>query len=239
MTHLEQELSHLKADLIEMFYLVQKQLKKSINALHKMDKDLAREVLFNEKRVNAGELKIDTECEQIAALFNPVAVDLRFVFSAFKMNSHLESIGDSAKVIAKWVNEMTSTYDRELLENIQFQRIYDMVNSMIENNLDALENDDTDIARRVFIKDEEIDNLNRSALPLIAAYIREHPDLDLVPLLNLVSIVRRLERVGDLSCNISEEIIFYVEAKVLKHSKRKEKGLAKRRKGDDVEEEGI
>ena len=93
MGHLDNEITSLKNNLIEMFVLVQKQLRKSVHALHTLDKNLAREVLVNERRVNAEELKIDKDCENFVALFNPVAIDLRFVFAAFKINSHLESIG--------------------------------------------------------------------------------------------------------------------------------------------------
>src|SRR5579872_2997877 len=111
MGHLDNEIANLKSNLIEMFVLVQKQLRKSLKALNNVDKNLAREVLVNERRVNAEELKIDKDCESFVALFNPVAIDLRFVFAAFKMNSHLESIGDSAKGIARCVLEMDKTFD--------------------------------------------------------------------------------------------------------------------------------
>ena len=183
-----------------MFLLVQKQLRKSLIAVNTLDKNLAREVLVNERRVNAEELKIDKDCENFVALFNPVAIDLRFVFAAFKINSHLESIGDSAKGISKFVLEMAD--------------------SMIEDNIQSLRNDDTTQARLVFSKDVEIDNINRHANKIIANHLGKEPN-DIIALLNLMSIIRRIERVGDLSSNIAEEIIFYLEAKVLKHDKLK------------------
>ena len=89
MAHLDNEIATLRNNLIEMFLLVRKQLRKSAQALTSVDKNLAREVIFNERRVNAEELKIDKDCEKFVALFNPVAIDLRFVFAAFKINSHL------------------------------------------------------------------------------------------------------------------------------------------------------
>ena len=103
MTHLETELDRLKEEVKEMGILVQNQLRKSIRAMMRLDKDLAREVIFQERRVNAEELRIDRDCESIMALFNPVAIDLRFVFASFKINNHLERIGDNAKGIAKYV----------------------------------------------------------------------------------------------------------------------------------------
>lgn len=220
MGHLDNELTQLRGNLIEMFLLVQKQLRKSMKALTTLDKDLAREVLFNERRVNAEELKIDKDCENLVALFSPVAVDLRFIFAAFKINSHLESIGDSAKGISKFVLEMEQKFDEQFLKDIEIARMYDVVDAMIENNIAALRNDDTAEARVVFNKDEEVDTINKKATKVVADYIAKGKG-DLVPLLNMISVIRRLERVGDLSSNIAEEIIFHVEAKVLKHEKEK------------------
>jgi phosphate transport system protein len=220
MGHLDSEIAALKGNLIEMFLLVQKQLRKSLKAFTTVDRHLAREVLFNERRVNAEELKIDKDCEKFVALFNPVAIDLRFVFAAFKINSHLESIGDSAKGIAKLVLEMDKSFDEQLLKDVQLLRMYELADSMIEDNVRALRADDTSQARLVFNKDVEIDTINKQANSVVANYINKGGN-DVISLLNLISIVRRLERVGDLSANIAEEIIFYVEATVLKHEKEK------------------
>ncbi|MDB5282227.1 MAG: phoU [Bacteroidota bacterium] len=220
MGHLDNEIVSLKNNLIEMFLLVQKQLRKSIKAMNTLDKHLAREVLVNERRVNAEELKIDKDCENFVAIFNPVAIDLRFVFAAFKINSHLESIGDSAKGIAKFVIDMDKVYDEQLVKDLQLAKMYEMADSMIEDNVRALSTDDSSQARLVFNKDVELDNINKQATATVAAYIAKG-NTDIVPLLNLISVTRRLERVGDLSSNIAEEIIFYIEAKVLKHDKIK------------------
>ena len=103
MTHLDVELKRLKDESVELFELVISQLRKGRIALLDFDKDLAREVNFNEKRVNALELKIDKDCENIFALFNPVAIDLRFVLAVLKINSNLERIGDHATNVAEMV----------------------------------------------------------------------------------------------------------------------------------------
>ena len=92
MSHLNIELQDLRSNILEMFELVQTQLTKSKESFLQLDKDLAREVVVNEKRVNGFELKIDRDCENIIALFNPVAIDLRFVLACMKINSNLERI---------------------------------------------------------------------------------------------------------------------------------------------------
>ena len=220
MGHLDNEIASLKNNLIEMFLLVQKQLRKTLRAMNTLDKNLAREVLVNERRVNAEELKIDKDCENFVAIFNPVAIDLRFVFAAFKINSHLESIGDSAKGVAKIVIDLNKVYDEQLIKDLQLMRMYEIADSMIEDNVRALTTDDSSQARLVFNKDVEVNRINKQATAIIADYIAKE-NAEVIPLLNLISVIRRLERVGDLSSNIAEEIIFYQEAKVLKHDKEK------------------
>src|SRR5204862_2736721 len=110
------EIKRLKDEAVEMFELVISQLRKSRTALLSFDKDMASEVTFNEKRVNALELKIDKDCENIFALMNPVAIDLRFVLAVLKINSNLERIGDISDGIARYVVESSDPFDETLLK---------------------------------------------------------------------------------------------------------------------------
>ncbi len=220
MTHLDYELEQLKHEIGEMGALVRNQLRKSIEAFSTAKIDLAREVLFQERRVNAEELKIDRDCENIVALFNPVAIDLRLVFAAFKINSHLERIGDHAKGIAFYAAHLEKAYDASLMNDLNLNKMVDEIDTMIENNLNAFQQADTSEARQIFSMDDVLDEWNQHSISIIAAYIKNNTD-DVPALLNLTSVVRKLERIGDLNKNIAEEIIFYVEANVLKHEKEK------------------
>ncbi len=220
MTHLDLELNRLKNEIAEMGNLVQHQLKKSIESLTTVNTDLAREVMFQERRVNAEELKIDRDCENIMALFNPVAIDLRLVFAAFKINAHLERVGDNAKGIARYTLDLEEPYDARLLEKLNLVKMWEVSDSMIADNMRAFEKADTIEARNIFRKDVLIDEYNHDATGIIAEYIKSHTD-NIVPLINLISVIRKMERIGDLNKNIAEEIIFFVEANVLKHEKEK------------------
>jgi phosphate transport system protein len=217
MTHLEIELKKLKDDMMEMFRMVHSQLEKAKEALVKLDKDLAREVIVNEKRVNSFELKLDRDCENIIALFNPVAVDLRFVLACLKINSNLERIGDIADGIAKFALNIRLTPEKELLEKTRLIEMYDIANSMVGDVMMAYETEDTKLARSVFSRDDELDEINSKATEAVAEFIRAHQDR-INQSLYALSTIRKLERVGDQCKNIAEEIIFYIEAKVLKHS---------------------
>lgn len=216
MSHLDIELQQLKADTIKMWTLVNLQLVKAKESLLNLDKDLARQVILSEKRVNASELKLDLDCENIFALFNPVAVDLRFVLAVLKINSNLERTGDIAEGIAKFVINVDKNFDKKLLEITRAVEMYEAAINMMNEVMDAFDKENTVIARKIFQQDELLDEINNKANTEIADYIRNHPN-SIEQALYLLSVIRKLERVGDQSKNMAEEIIFYIEAKVLKH----------------------
>ena len=216
MTHLDTELRQLKEELIDMHRLVQSQVSKCKDALIYFDSDMAREILVTEKRVNALELKIDRDCENILALFNPVAVDLRFVLAALKINSNLERIGDNAESIARYVMDVSDPFPASFIESYAIAEMADIALSMLEDAVKALDLEDTAAARKIFLKDDSLDIINRQATSRTIELMQANNSMPL-HFLNLLSIVRKFERIGDQTKNISEEIIFYIEAKVLRH----------------------
>jgi phosphate transport system protein len=217
MTPIENEIVALKKELVSMWMLVQSQLNKAREAMINFDKDLAREVLVKEKRVNSFELKLDRDCENIFALHCPVAIDLRFLLAALKINTNLERIGDIAAGVAKYVIESNTNFNKEALESTSIIRMFDEAIAILTDARNAFESEDTALARSIFKRDEILDVVNRNATNTIAEVIKGDPAM-LTEALFMLSIIRKLERIGDQSKNIAEEIIFYVEAKILKHS---------------------
>lgn len=216
MTPLEIEINSIKKELVDMWILVQSQLNKAKEAMVKFDKDLAREVLIKEKRVNSFELKIDRDCENIFALHCPVAVDLRFLLAALKINTNLERIGDIASGIALYVVESAVNFDVAALEKTSLIRMYDEAVNILIDTRTAFEKEDTVLARSIFKRDDVLDAINENAPAIVTEVIKA--DLNSLPeALYILSIIRKLERIGDQAKNIAEEIIFYVEAKILKH----------------------
>src|ERR1700709_712774 len=216
MTQLENEINAVKKELVNMWILVQSQLNKAKEAMVQFDKDLAREVLIKEKRVNSFELKIDRDVENIFALHCPVAIDLRFLLAALKINTNLERIGDIAAGVAKYVVDAPVNFDIAALESTSLIRMYDEAINILMDTRTAFEKEDTVLARSIFKRDDVLDAINDNAPTAIAELIKA--DIESLPeALYILSIIRKLERVGDQSKNIAEEIIFYVEAKILKH----------------------
>lgn len=220
MSHLDTELLQLKTEVLRMWSLVNSQLIKGKDSLLNLDKDLARQIVLSERRVNAYELKIDRDCENIFALFNPVAVDLRCVLAVLKINTNLERIGDIAEGIAKFVIEVDSTFDKRLLEITRVVEMYEVASRMLLDVQEAFDKEDTALARSIFAKDELLDEINGHAADVVANYIRNNME-NVEQALYILSTIRKLERLGDQTKNIAEEIIFYIEAKVLKHRKEK------------------
>lgn len=224
MNLLETELGELKSELIDMTVLVKGQLERCVTSFFTFDKDLAKEVVKNEKRVNACELKIDSKGEHILALFNPVAIDLRFVVASLKMVSDLERIGDHAKGISQYLIKANTAFDADLIEKVKFKEMTDIALEMISILNESFETDNTKLARTLFTIDEKLDEINANANQIITEYFkdpnRNHDQI--LQAIYLLSIIRKMERIGDYVTNIAEEIIFYVKAKVLRH---KRKGL--------------
>ena len=161
MIHLEEELNVLKQETMNMWQLVIQQLQKTEEALINFDKDLASEVIANERRVNAMELKIDNDCENAFALLNPVAVDLRFVLAILKINNNLERTGDIAEGIAKFISQAKNPFETQLLEITRVREMYMHSIEMLKDILIAFDTENTKLARTLFRRDEMIDEINR------------------------------------------------------------------------------
>ena len=218
MRHIEQELSSLRQDLIDMWRLVISQVSNAGEAILLFDKDLATKVNMREKKVDAYELKIDGFCENIIALYQPVAVDLRFVLAVFKINSNLERIADFANGISHiLVDNPSVILDAEVISDTHLQNMIDQVNKMLAQGLEAFENEKSNFAAAIFSEDSQVDEINEKAVEIIASYIQKNPDRA-YECLQLIGLFRKLERIGDHCANIAEEIFFYIDAKVLKHS---------------------
>jgi len=219
MKHTEKEMKSLREDINQMWKLVISQLEKAKQAFLTGDIDLAREIASREKRIDAYELKIDSDCENYIALYSPVAVDLRLVLSLMKISSTLERIGDFAEGIARHVitDECNSLLGTQLIEELQIEEMFDMVISMLSDGFVALESENTKISGKIMAKDDHVDEIYHNALTVLTTHLQNNP-AQIYCGLKTMLLMRKLERIGDHCNNIVEEIVFYVDAKVLKHS---------------------
>lgn len=222
MKHTEKELLNIKESVAQMWRLVLSQLEKSRQAFINNDMETAREVISREKWVNTSELKIDSDCENFIALYNPVAIDLRLILSMLKISGTLERIGDFAEGIARHVLESNcAQLSSDLREQLQFELMFDTVISMLSDSYVSLESENTKLSGKILLKDEIVDDIYARGINILTAHIQKEPN-DAECALRTVILLRKIERIGDHCSNIVEEIVFYIDAKVLKHTKHKE-----------------
>ncbi|MDQ2657184.1 MAG: phosphate signaling complex protein PhoU [Bacteroidota bacterium] len=219
MPAIESELQALKENLLDMVSMVKIQMEKCAEAIRESNTDLAREVIADERKVNIQELAIDRDCENILALYTPVATDLRLVLATLKIANALERIGDSAKSLAKVVKDADKD-ELKWIDEMQVVPMIDVLVSMLKDISTALKKTQTKPALKAAKKDVEVNDYFKKALKTAAQLVRKYPD-DAKSILTLMLMVRNLERSGDLTKNISEEIVFHMEARVLKHKKDK------------------
>ncbi|HSP12799.1 MAG TPA: phosphate signaling complex protein PhoU [Salegentibacter sp.] len=220
MISLDQHKEALNQAGLEMLQLCHKQLENAREAFFTHDSELAEEVVHTENRVNALDLRIDRDCERFIALHNPVASDLRFALALRKINFDLERVGDHAYGISRYIVELDTPIEKELIEKMRVEEMFNEALSMLEDITDSYEEVDTKMARKVFKKDKTLNQINMDAFGIISEEVQKDPRL-INQYLLLFSVIKKLERIGDLITNIAEEIIFYSEAEVMKHRKKK------------------
>ena len=216
-------MQYLRNQMSDMWKLVISQLEKAKQAFVNKDIEMALEVMSREKRVDAYELKMDSDCENYIALYSPVAIDLRLILSLMKISNTLERIGDFADGVARHVlDDDCNTVEDKLLDDLQIDAMFDIIIGMLSDSYVALESENTKLSGRILAKDEEVDDIYDNSLDVLAEYIAENAAFARCGL-KLYLLIRKLERIGDHCSNIVEEIVFYVDAKVLKHGGLKSK----------------
>jgi phosphate transport system protein len=213
--HFVQALGELKSTLIRMGSLAEQAIAESIRALLDRDPALARRVIDEDQAINSFEVLVDDQVVDLLALQQPVAVDLRFILAAQKINNDLERIGDHAVNIAESALQYSG---RPVLPRPgEIPEMARISKTMLREAIDAFIHANTALAREVLRTDDEIDNLNRRTVDEMAELIRTDTEL-IHQALDLIRVSRNLERVADLATNIAEEVIFMAEAHVVKHN---------------------
>jgi phosphate transport system protein len=213
-THFHKELEELKENLLRMAALVQESLSDAVQSLVKRDSDLAQKTFVGEDRINKLEIEIDDMCLKFLALKQPMAADLRFITSAMKIITDLERMGDQAVNIAE--RAISLNQEPQLKPYIDIPRMADITQSMVRDVLNSFVNRDSKLARSVCEKDDVVDALNDQVFRELLTYMIT--DTKAIPrAVHLMIVSRCLERIADHATNIAEDVIFMVDARVIKH----------------------
>lgn len=217
---IESELRDLKFKLLDMAELVRLQIQRGNMALLEHNQELAERVLKKEREVDRFDNKIAKRCERIIALYQPVADDLRFVFSVLKINFFLENIGDQVSGICHKLNLIDEPFGREILKRIRLPEMQEAALELFADVINAYFQSDDKAAKMIFARDEYLDEINHEAFAIIVSEVQASPNraADLIRLLHMV---RNLEKIGDYCVAIAEEELFLSEGVMYRHSSEK------------------
>ena len=212
--HFERELEDLKEQLLLMGGRAESIVLKAVEALRRLDTDLAQEIFADDRAIDRMEIDIDERCVRLLALQQPMARDLRFITAALKINNDLERVGDHAVNIAGGVLRLAG---QPLLKPlVDIPRMAGLAGGMLHEALDAFVRRDAASARRLCARDDDVDTLNRQVFRELVSFMVEDP-ATITRAMELILVARNLERVADLATNVAEEVVFIAEARVIKH----------------------
>jgi phosphate transport system protein len=210
----DQELEHIKQDLLQLGSLAETAVDKSILSVTTRNSDLARDVIIEDITLNRIESAIEEQAFRLLALRQPMATDLRLTTAAMRIATELERIGDQAVNIAERALELNSS--EPLQVPIDLKIMADMALGMVISSIDAFVHQDPKLAIKVCQRDVEVDLLDDEYIQKILACMVQESRW-VTRLHHFLIIVRNLERIGDLATNIAEDIVFIVEGRVIKH----------------------
>jgi len=212
--HFQEELDQLKARLLEMGGLAEERVRDAVRSLVERDRTLVEKVLAGDTAINQLHIEVDDRCFKLLALYQPMAVDLRVIVSAVKINSDLERVGDLAVNIAEAVRR--SLQHPPVKELIDIPKMAELSQAMLRDALDAFVRRDTVLAQTVLNRDDILDGLKTQVFRDLLSYmIRDASTIEAS--LDLILISRHLERIGDHATNVAEDVIFMVSAKDVRH----------------------
>jgi phosphate transport system protein len=212
--HFQDELEQLKARLLEMGGLAEEQVRQAVKALVNRDRDLIAQVLTGDDPLNALHIEVDNRCFTLLALYQPMAVDLRAIVAAVKINTDLERVGDLAINIAEAAQRYVGHPPVKKL--IDIPRMANIAQSMLRDALDAFVRRDTALAQKVLNEDDALDSLKTQIFRELLTYMLADP-ATIEPALDLILVSRHLERIGDHATNVAEDVIFMVSARDVRH----------------------
>lgn len=213
--HLQREIEQLKKNILALCAIVEEQVQDAVRALLDRNVELAQKVEGRDSEIDRREVEVEEECLKILALHQPVAIDLRFIVSALKINNDLERIGDLAVNVSKKAVSFSNESSMEITYDIA--GMWEKTQSMLRDSIDSLINMNSELATEICVRDDEVDRIKHEIRAGVEEQIRREPE-NVRPLLKLLAVSRNLERIADCATNISEDVIYMVEGRIVRHN---------------------
>jgi len=212
--HMKREIDRLKEMLMSLCEVVEKNLRRAVESIRKRDAELAKKVIDMDVEIDHLEVDMEEECLKILALYQPVAIDLRFIITAMKINNDLERIGDLAVNLAEHSIFLAGRPKTNV--PFDFDAMIEKTELMLRKSLDALVKMDSKLAYEVCAADDEIDAMDRQMQLIAQDAVHTYPD-QTECLMHLRSASSHLERVADHATNIAEDVIYMIEGRIVRH----------------------
>ncbi len=212
--HWERDLDNLQRHLMDLATSVEEAIFKCTRALQERNTALAREVVDGDSAIDQEENYVENECLKMLALHQPVAIDLRRIIAALKINTDLERMADLAVNIAERALSLADLPRIAVPDRLQ--RMTDLTTSMVRQSLDAFVLLNADQARQIIRLDDEVDRYNREIIAELIGHMQRTAEL--VPaFMAFFSAVRQLERIADHATNIAEDVVYLIEGEIIRH----------------------
>ena len=212
--HLSNDLTHLKKEILTLGSMVEESINKAILATLNRRTELCKEVIDGDTMIDKKELEVEDACLKILALHQPVAVDLRYIITVLKVNNYLERMGDLASNIAERAEYLSTHEVMDIPEG--FLKMADLVKVMVRESLDSLVNRNSNHARSVILKDDQVDNYHANVISYMIKAMIANKEV-IKRSVSVMSVSYQLERIADLANNICEDVVFMVDAEVIRH----------------------
>ncbi len=212
--HLQKELKKINNMILSLGAMVEDRFRMAIRAIDYQDLNTAEKIIASDYEIDDMEVEVEEECLKILALYQPVAIDLRFLVAVIKINNDLERIADQAVNIAERVEQLTR--EKTPAFSYDYLPMAETAGKMLKDSLDSLIHLDGELARNVLKTDDDVDNLAADVFALLREAMQKHAG-QINYLMNLFLISRHLERVADHATNIAEEVIYLIEGEIVRH----------------------
>jgi phosphate transport system protein len=215
--HFHRDLENLQQEILSLSSLVEDMIDSAGRCLFEPSPERAREVIEADKQVDQREVAIEEECLKMLALHQPVAIDLRRIAVVLKINHDLERIGDLAVNIVQRADRLHQRPDFRIPAKLE--RMSRLATSMMRGTLNAFMDSDTDAAREICLRDDEVDDINREIIEQLIALMKQQPAM-VEPAMQCFSVTRHIERIADHATNIAEDVIYLVQGEIVRHRGR-------------------
>jgi phosphate transport system protein len=213
--HLQREIERLKKKILHLSAMVEENVRKAVRSMDERDARLAKLVIESDLEIDRMEVEVEEDCLKILALYQPVAIDLRFIVAMLKFNNDLERIGDLAANIAERAMYLAKT--EKVGITFGYREMARKAETMLRKSLDSFVNINPELAREVCAADDEVDDMEQEIVAQVLEAVKEHPE-QADRLLHHMFVAKHLERIADHATNIAEDVIYMARGEIVRHA---------------------